>query len=196
MDRTIATADEYFSRAKSWHDEVAALREVVRALPLEEVLRWASPCYRFDGHNVVLINRFKEYCALSFFKGAMLDDPEGLLDAPGENTRAARLIRFTSVDEVARLAPATRALVEAAIGLEKAGKSVDFSKGREVDPPEELLTAFEEDDGFREAFEALTPGRRRAWLLHFTGAKQSKTRADRIAKAAPKIRAGKGPQDR
>lgn len=196
MDRTIVTADEYFRKVDRWRDEVKTLRTIILDSPLTEELKWATPCYTFQKHNVVLINRFKDYCALAFFKGALLNDPDGILVKPGANTRAARIVKFTSVGEIVEKEPVLKAYIRAAIELERAGLKVDFSENRVLEFPEELKNKFEEDPDLAAAFHALTPGRQRAYTLYFSAPKQSKTRDSRIEKYVPRILDGKGMNDR
>jgi len=196
MDRTIVTADEYFRKVDRWRDEVKTLRTIILDSPLTEELKWATPCYTFQKHNVVLINRFKDYCALAFFKGALLNDPDGILVKPGANTRAARIVKFTSVGEIVEMEPVLKAYIREAIELEQAGLKVDFSENRVLEFPEELKNKFEEDPDLAAAFHALTPGRQRAYTLYFSAPKQSKTRDSRIEKYVPRILDGKGMNDR
>ncbi|MDA1012861.1 MAG: DUF1801 domain-containing protein [Planctomycetota bacterium] len=178
-----------------WHDELQTLRKIVLACQLTEQVKWRAPCYTFEGKNVVLISGLKEYCALSFMKGALLKDTDGLLIQPGENTRAARLIRFTNVGEIVDLKAVLKSYIHEAIELEKARLKVDFSENRELDFPDELLDKFNESSAFKTAFDALTLGRQRGYVLHFSGAKQSKTRAARIKKCVQRILDGKGFHD-
>lgn len=187
--------DEYLNKTKKWRQELSALRMILLDCQLTEALKWRAPCYTFDGKNVALLSRLKECCTLSFPKGALLKDTPGLLSKPGENTRAARVIRFTCVDEIDELETILRAYVYEAVELEKSGRKVDFNQRRELALCDELQTKFEKDPAFKAAFEALTPGRQRGYLLHFSGAKQSKTRTSRIEACEHKILAGKGFHD-
>ena len=171
------------------------LREMLLKCPLTEELKWGKPCYTVDGKNVVLIVGFKEYCALLFGKGALLKDPKGILIQPTENTQATRQIRFTSIEEIEKLERALPAYVEQAIAVEKAGLEVTYKKVTEFNLPGELQDRFKEDPSFKKAFQALTPGRQRGYILYFSGAKQSKTREARIEKCAPLIFDGKGLND-
>lgn len=179
-----------------WAEELAALRPILLETELTEELKWKVPCYTFEGSNILIMSAFKEYCSLSFFKGALLKDPEGVLEKPGENTQAGRLIRFTDVQRIVELAPVIKAYVAEAIEVEKAGLDVVYKKTSEFEVPDELVDVFEEDPQFQEAFDALTPGRQRGYLLHFAGAKQSKTRRARIEKYRDQIFDGKGMHDR
>ena len=175
-----------------WHAERLALRRIIRDAGLEETVKWGKLCYMHDGTNVAIIYGMKNYCAVGFFKGAALDDPKGRLVAPGPNSRTMRQIRFTGMDQITRDAPTLRALLTAA---KQAGDSKPPPARMPRRPPE-LTAALADDDALAAAFDALTPGRRRGWLLHFTGAKRPETRANRIARARPRIIAGKGPNDR
>jgi uncharacterized protein YdeI (YjbR/CyaY-like superfamily) len=187
----------YLRAAEPWQDVLEQLRRIVLEGGLTEEEKWGSPCFTADGGNVVILAPMKDSCGLSFFKGALLEDPEGILVKAGANTRSGRLIRFEDVDQVRALEPVLKAYVREAADLERAGAKVDFAKDRDDVPvPEELTAAFADDPAFAAAFEGLTPGRRRGWMIHFSGAKQSATRASRIAKAKPRILAGKGMHDR
>lgn len=183
-------------KARTWRDEMTALREIVLAHGLTETIKWGSPCYTLGDRNVLMIAAFKESCALSFFKGVLLADPTGLLQMPGENSQSVRFARFTSLTEIAAQRAALDACIRDAIAVEKAGKTVAFKRIDEFDVPEELQRKFEEIPGLQTAFEALTPGRRRGYLMHFAAAKQAKTRDARIEKYMPDIFAGKGMHDR
>ena len=187
--------DQYFKDAGKWRGELVRLREIVLGCGLSEELKWGGPCYAFEESNVLMMGELKESCTLSFFKGALLKDSEGVLEKPGENTRAARVIRFTSVEEIDELEPVLKAYIQEAIELEKAGLKVDFKEGAELPVPEELEMQFDEDPDFKAAFAALTPGRQRAYLLHFGAAKQAKTRASRVEAFKPRIFDGKGLND-
>ena len=189
--------EAFLRAAEPWRDEIAELRRIVLECGLTEEVKWGAPCFTADGGNVVIIGVLNDYCCLSFFKGVLLKDPEGILQAPGENSRSGRLIPFTAVDQILAQEATLKAYVDEAAGLERAGATVDFAKDREDLPvPAELQARFDDDPAFKAAFEALTPGRRRGWILHFSGAKQSATRASRIEKAAPRILDGKGMHDR
>lgn len=187
--------DSFFSEAKVWPEELRALRKILLDCGLTEEFKWRGPCYTFDGGNVAVIWGFKENVALGFFKGVLLKDPEGLLVAPGDNSRAVRMFRFTGLDQIKAIESTIRTYVREAIELEKAGAKVDLPKDDMV-YPEELLAALEEDPELQEAFEALTPGRKRGYALHFAQPKQSATRVSRIEKSRDRILAGKGLQER
>ncbi|MGB6220099.1 DUF1801 domain-containing protein [Haloferula sp.] len=187
--------DQFFEDARKWRAELVALRKIVLACELGEDLKWGSPCYAYKGGKVLIMGELKDSCTLSFFKGALMEDPQGLLKKPGENTRAARVIRFTNVEEIAELETILKAYINEAIELEKAGSEVNLKEGSELPVPEELRMEFDEDPDFEVAFEALTPGRQRAYLLHFAAAKQSQTRASRVLVSKPRILCGMGLND-
>lgn len=178
-----------------WPNELRQLREIVLDCGLTEELKWSMPCYTQNKKNILIVAAFKEFCSISFFKGSLLKDPKGILEKPGENSQAARLIRFTSVKQIDRLEKAIRGFIAEAIELESSGAKVDFSAKENLDLPEELLAKFDEFPALRSAFSALTPGRQRGYLLFFSAAKQSKTRLARIDKCKPLILAGKGLHD-
>jgi uncharacterized protein YdeI (YjbR/CyaY-like superfamily) len=173
-----------------WRAEIAALQKILSSFELTEECKWGKPCYTLDGKNVVLIQGFKEYCALNFFKGALLEDPKKLLVQLGQ-MRAPRVMKFTSAKDIAAKAASIKGFVRAAIALEKAGRKVKLDP-RALPVPAELAATFRKDPRFKRAFEALTPGRQRGYLFHFGGAKQSETRAARIEKAMPAIFEGRG----
>jgi uncharacterized protein YdeI (YjbR/CyaY-like superfamily) len=187
--------DNYLSRAESWQEEMEKLRMILLECGLMEELKWGHPCYTFQKGNVVLIHGFKEYCALLFHKGALLKDADGILVRQTENVQAARQIRFTNVREIVELEAVLKAYVYEAIEVEKAGLKVELKKTKEYDIPEELQKKLDEMPELKSAFEALTPGRQRGYLLYFSGAKQSKTRESRIEKCMQKIFEGKGLND-
>jgi len=173
-----------------WRREIAELQRILSGFDLREECKWGKPCYTLDGKNVVIIQGFKEYCALGFFQGALLNDPRNLLVQLG-HVQAARVMKFTSAKEVATKAATIKAYLREAMAAEKAGLKVE-TKHPELPLPEELKEKFRSDPRFKRAFEALSPGRRRGYLFHFTGAKQSGTRAARIEKAMPAIFEGRG----
>lgn len=187
--------DEYLNNAKNWQKEMEQLREICLDCGLIETLKWKKPCYTFQESNIVIIQPFKNFCALMFFKGAVLDDPENVLEKPGKNSRIARRIPFTNSDEIADMEPIIKEYIQEAIEAEKKGLEVKVEKKKEP-IPEELETSFKEDPEFKNAFKNLTPGRQRGYLLHFSGAKHSKTRTRRIEKYKPKITEGKGINER
>ena len=187
--------DFYFSKAEKWQEEFEKLRMIILDCQLTEELKWGCPCYNFDKSNIVLIHGFKEYCALLFIKGTLLQDTHGLLIQQTENVQAGRQIRFSNVHEIIELEHILKAYVYEAIEVEKAGLVVSFKKNTEFIIPEELQHKFDEIPAMKTAFEALTPGRQRAYLLHFSEPKQSKTRDTRIEKWLPQIMNGKGLYD-
>lgn len=187
--------DAVLANAKSWHDEFQNLREIALGCELTEELKWGQPCYTLGKANIVLIHGFKEYCALLFFKGALLKDPEGILVQQTENVQAARQVRFTNAQQIKKMKGTLKAYICEAIEIEKAGLSVAFKKTEEFAVPEEFRQKLDESPELKEAFNALTPGRQRAYLLHFSSAKQSKTRESRIEKCIPQIMDGLGLND-
>lgn len=192
---TSPKVDAFMGRATAWREEFTKLRSILLDCGMAEDLKWGQPCYASSGGNIVLMHGFKEYCALLFFKGALLKDPDNILVQQTENVQAARQIRFTGVEEIARMDNLIKAYVQQAIEVEKSGGKVAFKKIAEFAMPEEFRDRLAADDALKAAFEALTPGRQRAYLLHFSGAKQSKTRQARIDKCAPKILDGLGLDD-
>jgi len=187
--------DAYLSKAKKWQDEQIKLRAVILDCQLTEELKWGVPCYTFEDTNIVLIHAFKEYCALLFFKGALLKDAKGILVQQTANVQAARQVRFTHVREIAALEPILKAYVQEAVKVEKAGLKVNFKETAEFAVPDEFQTKLDEIPALKKAFKALTPGRQRAYILHFSAAKQSRTREARIEKCMPQILDGKGLND-
>lgn len=187
--------DAYLERAKQWQEEMTKLRSIVLDCGVTEELKWGCPCYTFNDNNVVLIHAFKEYCALLFMKGALLKDEEGILVQQTKNVQSGRQIRFTSLQQVTKMKAIIKAYVEEAIAVEQAGLKVEFKDTGEFDFPDEFQAKIDEMPELQAAFEALTPGRQRGYLLHFSGAKQSKTRADRIEKCVQHIMNGKGLND-
>jgi uncharacterized protein YdeI (YjbR/CyaY-like superfamily) len=188
--------DFFFNKAEKWQKELEKLRTIVLDCPLTEELKWGVPCYRFQESNIVLIHVFKEYCALLFFKGALLKDTRGILIQQTKNVQAARQIRFTNVREIVEMKATVRAYIHEAIEVEKAGLKVELKKTSEFSIPEEFQKKLDETPALKTAFRALTPGRQRAYLLHFSAPKQSKTREARIEKCKRKILSGKGLTDR
>lgn len=187
--------DAFLSKVTKWKVELEALRALVLESDLTEELKWGQPCYCLEGKNVVIIHGFKEYCALLFFKGALMKDPKGILIQQTENVQAARQIRFTSLDEIVDAKATLKRYILEAIKVEKAGLEVPLKKTEEFSVPEEFQLQLDKDHALKAAFEALTPGRQRAYLLHFS-AKQSKTRESRIEKNLPRIFDGLGLDDR
>jgi uncharacterized protein YdeI (YjbR/CyaY-like superfamily) len=180
---------------KRWNAEFAALRQLCLASGLNESLKWGQACYDLDGGNVVLIHGFKEYCALLFMKGALLNDPKGLLIRQTKNVQSARQLRFTSLADIQGREAAIRSIIRTAIAVEKSGATVPKKSPAQYDVPEEFQRRLDDDAKLAAAFHALTPGRQKAYLLNFGGAKQSTTRAARVAKQVPRILKGLGLDD-
>ncbi|SEN30563.1 YdeI/OmpD-associated family protein [Lihuaxuella thermophila] len=187
--------DEFISNAEKWKEEYEKLRNIVLDCGLTEEFKWMHPCYTFEKKNIVLIHGFKEYCALLFHKGALLKDPHGILIQQTENVQAARQIRFTNIQEIVEMETILKAYINEAIEVEKAGLKVNFKRNTELIIPEELQNKFDEIPALKTAFEALTPGRQRAYILYFSQPKQSKTRQSRVEKYIQKILDGKGLHD-
>jgi len=185
----------YFNKAKRWQEELEKLRMIVLDCGLTEELKWGVPCYTFQKRNVVLIHVFKEYCALLFFKGALLDDPNGILIQQTKNVQAARQIRFTNIRSIIKMKPILKAYIREAIEVEKAGLKVDFRKTTDFNIPEEFQSKLDKIHALKSAFDALTPGRQRAYILHFSAPKQSRTREARVEKCMQQILNGKGLND-
>lgn len=187
--------DGFFRKAKKWQPEFERLRGIVLDAALAEELKWGKPCYSFQQSNIVLIHGFKEYCALLFFKGALLKDARGILIQQTENVQAARQIRFTNVRQIVELEPVLKAYIGEAVKVEQAGLEVNYKKTSEFKIPEEFQNKLDENNALKTAFDALTPGRQRGYILYFSAAKQSKTRESRIEKSMPQILNGKGLND-
>jgi len=187
--------DVYLSKAKKWQKEIEKLRRIFLGCQLTEELKWGKPCYTFQTSNVVVILPLKEYCALLFCKGALLKDTEGILVKAGENTQAARHIRFTHLREIVERESILKGYIQQAIEVEKAGLEVTYKKITEFKIPEELQKKLDQIPALKAAFHALTPGRQRGYLLYFSAPKQSKTRDSRVEKCMPQILKGKGLQD-
>jgi len=187
--------DFFFSKAKKWQEEFEKLRTIILDCGLTEELKWGKPCYTFQNSNIVLIHGFKEYCALLFFKGALLKDAKGILVQQTKNVQAARQIRFTNVREIDKIEPILKAYIKEAIEVEKAGLKVDYKKTADFAIPEEFQNKLDEIPALKTAFDALTPGRQRGYILYFSAPKQSKTRESRIEKCMQQILDGKGLND-
>ncbi|WP_073134631.1 YdeI/OmpD-associated family protein [Chryseolinea serpens] len=187
--------DWFFNKAKKWQEEFDRLRTIVLDCGLTEELKWGCPCYTLEGNNIVLIHGFKEYCALLFMKGALLKDAKGILIQQTENVQVARQIRFTDLEEIVHLESTLKSYIKEAIKLEKAGVKAPLKKTSEFKMPEEFKNVLDETPALKKAFNALTPGRQRGYLLYFSSAKQAKTREARIEKYMPQILKGKGLED-
>jgi uncharacterized protein YdeI (YjbR/CyaY-like superfamily) len=187
--------DWYFVKNKAWQEEIEALRTIVLDCGLNEELKWGCPCYTQQERNIVLIHVFKEYCALLFFKGALLKDPGGVLIQQTANVQSARQMRFTSLQEIVKRKRIIKACIKEAMEVEKAGLKVPLKKTSEFAVPEEFQNKLDELPALKKAFKALTPGRQRAYLFYFSQAKQAKTREARIEKYLEKILSGQGLDD-
>ncbi|MFN8254063.1 MAG: YdeI/OmpD-associated family protein [Bacteroidales bacterium] len=187
--------DDFIGRQKKWQQEFVKLREIVLACGLTEELKWGNPCYTYQKRNVVLIHGFKEYCAFLFFKGALLKDTAKILVIQSENVQAARQVRFTGLHDIVLQESILKQYIHQAVEVEKAGLKVNFKKTNEFSVPEEFKQKLDEIPALKNAFEKLTPGRQRAYLLYFAAPKQSKTRNSRIENNIPNILNGKGLND-
>lgn len=187
--------DAFLRAAKQWRKEFEKLRAIILDCGLTEEFKWMHPCYTLAGSNVVLIHGFKEYCALLFMKGALLKDARGILVQQTENVQAARQVRFTDVREIVEMEPVLKAYIQEAIAAEKAGLKVKLKTTSEFKMPDEFRKKLDAAPALKTAFKALTPGRQRGYLLYFSAAKQSETRAARVEKCAPQILKGKGLND-
>lgn len=187
--------NEFIAKAQKWQAEFEKLRTIILDCSLTEELKWGVPCYTFENSNIVLIHGFKEYCAILFIKGSLLKDTDGILIQQTENVRAGRQIRFTDVREITEMEPILKSYILEAVEVEKAGLEVDFKKTAEFIIPEELQKKFDESPALKTAFEALTPGRQRAYVFYFSEPKQAKTRVSRVEKYLQKILSGKGLND-
>ncbi len=195
MSNTNPKVDFFFEKDGQWAKEYDKLRKIVLACGLDEQLKWGQPCYMHGGSNIVLIHGFKEYCALLFFKGALMTDADGLLIQQTANVQSARQMRFTDAKQITQLAATIKAYIYDAIAVEDAGLKVTLKKVEEYPVPEEFQRVLDKNKKLKTAFYALTPGRQRAYLLHFAAPKQTKTREARIEKATPDILNGKGLND-
>ncbi len=192
MNNMNPKVDFYFNKAGKWQEEIKKLRVIALSCGLSEELKWGCPCYTYNGNNIVLIHVFKEYCAFLFFKGALLQDTEGILIQQTKNVQAARQIRFAGVKEITNKKEVLKAYIFEALKVEKAGLKVELKKTSEFNMPEEFQSKLNKMPTLKKAFNALTPGRQRGYLLHFSSAKQAKTRESRIEKCIPQILSGKG----
>ncbi len=195
MKGTNPKTDFFFNKEGQWHDEYAELRKIILDCDLTEELKWGCPCYTYNDKNVVLIHGFKEYCAILFMKGALMKDAKDILIQQTENVQSARQLRFTSKAEIVKLKATIKVYVQEAIQIERAGLKVELKKTTEYAVPEEFQVRLNEDAELKRAFKALTPGRQRGYLFHFSQPKTSKTREARVEKAIPQILDGKGLDD-
>ena len=187
--------DWFFVKDTKWQKEYEKLRKIILSCGLSEELKWGCPCYTFENNNIVLMHGFKEYCALLFFKGALLADPDGMLIQQTENVQSARQLRFTSVQQVVKAERIVKAYVYEAIEVERAGLQVKYKKTKDFKIPDEFQTKLNKMPSLKTAFDALTPGRQRAYIFHFSQPKQSKTRTARVEKYLKQILNGKGLDD-
>ncbi len=196
MDPLNPKVDKFLNRTEKWHEEFTKLREIILDCGLKEDLKWGVPSYSFENKNIVLIHGFNEYCAILFHKGVLLKDPDQILIIQSENVQSARQVRFTNTQQILKLEPIIKKYINEAIDVEKAGLKVEFKKTEEFNMPEEFKEFLAEMPELKTAFEVLTPGRQRGYLLHFSAPKQSKTRVARIEKSIQQIFEGKGLMDK
>ena len=187
--------DFYFSKTNNWQNEIKKLRTIILDCNLAEELKWGCPCYTFEKSNIILIHVFKEYCALLFFKGTLLKDTKGILIQQTENVQSARQVRFTNIQQIVKLELILKAYIYEAVEVEEAGLKVELKKTTEYSIPEEFQKQLNKKPALKKAFDALTPGRQRGYMLYFSAPKQSKTRESRIEKCMPQILDGKGLND-
>ena len=187
--------DWYFEKNEKWQKEIRKLRTIILDCGLTEELKWGCPCYTYESRNVVLIHVFKEYCAVLFFKGALLADPDGILVQQTENVQAARQVRFTNIKEVKERERILKTYIYEAIEVERAGLQVKLKKTKDFKIPEEFQTKLDKMPSLKKAFDALTPGRQRGYIFHFSQPKLSKTREARVEKYLKQILSGKGLDD-
>ena len=195
MSEANPKVDFFFIKAKQWKAEFEKLREIALDYELDEELKWGVPCYTLEKRNVFLIHGFKEYCAILFHKGVLLKDLAGVLVSQTENTQATRQIRFTNIEEIEEMEHILKAYIHEAVEVEKASLKVPYKKTKEFNMPEEFQEKLDADPSLKAAFDGLTPGRQRAYLLYFSSAKQAKTRIARVEKYMPRIMKGKGLDD-
>ncbi len=187
--------DQFIGRLDKWQDEMRKLRDIVLDCGLSEDFKWGQPCYTHNKGNVLIIHGFKNYCAILFFKGVLMKDPKGILIQQTRNVQAGRQIRFPSINEIVEMEPLLKEYIKEAIEVEKSGRKIIKKKTEDYPVPEEFQSKLEEDPALKDAFEALTPGRQRAYLYYFSSAKLSKTREERVEKYLPRIMEGKGLND-
>jgi uncharacterized protein YdeI (YjbR/CyaY-like superfamily) len=196
MNKPNPKVDGLLRKAGQWREELARLRAIALDCPLVEDVKWRHPCYTFEGSNIIILGGFKNWCVMTFVKGALLKDPRWILVKPGENTQAARMAKFTDLQQIVELEAVLKAYIHEAIAVEKAGLKVKLKTVAEFKLPEELQAKFDKDPRLQKAFSSLTPGRQRRYILHFSSAKQSATRSSRIEKCTQRILAGKGLDDK
>lgn len=182
-------------KVNNWQTELKELRKILLSTDLVEEVKWSFPCYTHDKKNILILSAFKEYCSINFFKGALLKDPKKILELPGENTQSAKILKFINTKEIKKLEPIIRDYIKEAIEIEKSGKKVVFRKVSEEKIPEEFQNRLDKNAKLKTAFESLTPGKQRAYLIYFSQPKQSGTRESRIDKSIQMILAGKGLND-
>ena len=192
MRKTYLSVDHYLHDQPIWQEALGALVDLLRQEDVEETIKWSTPVYMYRGSNILGLGAFKHHCTLSFFHGALLSDAEGVLLKPGENTQAGRWIKFCHAEEVHKMAPILKTYIQEAIDVARAGHKIEMKTVDEYAVPKELQSELSQDPSFEEAWNALTPGRRRAYLLFFDSAKQSATKTDRILKYRPRMLQGKG----
>ena len=190
-----SNVDAYLSKAKSWQEEAAALRLILMECGLTETFKWRAPCYMFGDSNIIILHLFKDYCALGFFKGALLLDEQQILSKPGENSQSVRMAKFTNVKDIKKRKTILKAYIYEAIEVEKAGIKVELKLSKNLELPEEFQHKLNSNPTLKKAFEALTPGRQRAYNLYFSAPKQSATRTSRVEKYVSQILCGKGIND-
>lgn len=195
MNKMNPKVDALLKKSKNWREEFETLRKIVLECPLTEEVKWGQPCYSSEAKNIVLIHGFKEYCALLFFKGALLKDPKHILIQQTENVQSGRQIRFTNVREIVEMKPTLKNYIQEAIDVEKAGLKVELKKTSDFKVPEEFQKKLDGSAALKKAFRALTPGRQRGYLFYFSAAKRSETREARVEKCMPQILKGKGLDD-
>lgn len=196
MDTRNEKVDAFLDKAKAWQPEMRRLRAILLDSPLIEDFKWYKPCYTYNGSNVVILAGLKNHCWLAFLKGALMQDPDGLLEKPGENSQSGRVIKFTGLAQIEAMSDTLTAYINDAVAVEKAGLKLAPTSNAAQALPEELIRRLADDADLKAAFDALTPGRQRGYRLHFSQAKQSKTREARIDKCVPRILDGKGMNDR
>lgn len=192
MNGTNPDVDDFIAHSSTWQAELRVARSIVLGCGLVEEFKWRQPCYTFRGKNVVILSGFKDHFGLGFFKGSLLDDPDEHLVVPGPNSRSSRLLRFSAANEISEAKPMIVSFIKAAVEVERAGREVASTPITDYDVPEELRTKMVNDPAFKEAFDTLTPGRQKGYLLYFSQAKQTATRSARIERFTPRILAGYG----